>query len=85
MQALNKPEFANALPSLSLEDLISRLNDKGICKRGEFHISQVRTNAIDDPIVEFHNSYYTQSELLLYATVARLYRTSADRAQPSLP
>lgn len=72
IQALYKQEFTKAFPSLSLKDLIAMLSEKGIYKKGEFHTSQIRANAINDPMVEFNNFYYTQSELILYATVARL-------------
>ena len=67
------PEFISALPSLSLKELMSQLAEKGIYEHGVFRVSQVRANAPSDPMALFNNFYYTESELVLYATVARIH------------
>ena len=72
IKSLHYEYFARALPDLSLNDLLSELIRRDIYKNGIFDIHQIRLNAIDDPLVEFENFLYTESELLLYAMVARL-------------
>ena len=72
IKSLHYEYFARALPDLSLNDLLSELIRRDIYKNGIFDIHQIRLNAIDDPLVEFENFLYTESELLLYAIVARL-------------
>ena len=72
VKALYHHEFADALPALSLEDLIAELSRRGIYRLWAVHVKQVRANADSDPLVEFDNFLYTESELLLYAMVARL-------------
>lgn len=79
IKALYRQDFARALPALSLDDLLAELGDLGVYRRGGFHISHVRVNAADDPLIEFDGFLYTKSELLLYAAVARLHsRTEAE-------
>lgn len=73
IKALYHRDFARAFPALSLEDLVAELIRRGIYKRQSFHINQIRANAVSDPLVEFDNFLYTESELLLYAMVARLH------------
>jgi hypothetical protein len=73
IQALYSQEYMNALPDLSLEDLIVRLREKGIYRQGEFNISQIQSNSNKDSILKFNDFYYTQSELFLYSIVARLH------------
>ena len=73
VKALYQEDFARALPALSLEDLIAELSRRGIYKRWGFHVNQIRANAVSDSLVEFDNFLYTESELLLYAMVARLH------------
>ena len=75
IKALYHQDFARALPALSLEDLFAELTRRGIYVYGwrEFHVSQIRANAVSDSLVEFNNFLYTESELLLYAMVARLH------------
>ena len=72
IKALYHQDFAGAFPALSLEDLVAELSRRGIYGWREFHISQIRANAVSDSLVEFDNFLYTESELLLYAMVARL-------------
>jgi hypothetical protein len=87
IQTLYAQGFSKALPTLSLEDLVLKLREKGVYKQGEFNASQIQANASEDLILTFNNSYYTQSELLLYAVVARLYdnNKSLDIAQTNAP
>ena len=75
IKALYHQDFARALPTLSLEDLFTEVSRRDIYRwqELEFHISQIRANAVSDPLVEFDNFLYTESELLLYAMVARLH------------
>ena len=77
IQALYRPDFAKALPDLSLEDLIEELCARGVYAEGEFHVGRIRKNAAGDPLKAFGKFLYTESELLLYAMVARLH----DRGQ----
>ena len=72
IKSLHYEYFARALPDLSLNDLLSELIRRDIYKNGVFDIHQIRLNAKGDPLVEFENFLYTESELLLYAMVARL-------------
>ena len=72
IKSLYHQDFVGALPALSLEDLIAELSHRGIYRLWGVHVKQVRANAGSDPLVEFDNFLYTESELLLYAMVARL-------------
>ena len=73
LKALYHQEFFRAYPELTLEDLLAELGRRGVYKRRSFHVSQIRANAVNDSLVEFDNFLYTESELLLYAMVARLH------------
>ena len=73
IKALYHPDFARAFPGLTLEDLLAELGRRGVYGGREFHVGQIRTNAMSDSLVEFDNFLYTESELLLYAMVARLH------------
>ena len=77
VKSLYQEDFARALPDLSLEDLVAELSRRGIYKRWGFHVSQIRVNAASDSLVEFDDFLYTESELLLYAMVARLHRAGS--------
>ena len=72
IKSLYRQEFARAFPEWSLGGLLFELMRREIYSGGVFHVGQVRYNAIHDPLVEFENYLYTESELLLYATIARL-------------
>ena len=72
IKSLYDQDFVRAMPALSLEDLVAELSRRGVYKRWGFHVSQIRVNAASDSLVEFDNFLYTESELLLYAMVARL-------------
>ena len=72
VRSLDQEDFFRAFPDLSLEDLVAELSRRGIYSRWGFHVSQIRANAASDSLVEFDNFLYTESELLLYAMVARL-------------
>ena len=73
MQKLHSGHFLHAFPDLSLDDLLSDLRDRRVCTRAGFDIAQIRDNAVEDTLVKFENFYYTESELMLYALVARLH------------
>lgn len=72
IRSLYQQDFAAAFPEWSLRRLLSELIHREIYSGGVFHVEQVRHGAIHDPLVEFGNFLYTESELLLYATIARL-------------
>lgn len=72
MKALYQQDFSRAFPALTLEDLVAELGRRGVYRRWRFYVSQIRANAASDPLVKFDNFLYTESELLLYAMVARL-------------
>ena len=81
---LHDERFVAALPQTSLEDVAARLVARGVLvgATGEdrpsgrphwrFDVARVSANAADDALVEFDHSLYTETELLLYAFVARL-------------
>ena len=71
MQALHNPKFLQAFPSLSADQLLAELSERGVYRQRRFRVSQIRANAASDALVEFDNFLYTESELLLYATLAR--------------
>ena len=71
MQALYNPKFLQAFPSLSTDQLLAELSERGVYGQRRFRVSQIRANAASDALVEFDNFLYTESELLLYATLAR--------------
>ena len=72
IKSLYHQDFARAFPEWSLGGLLSELLRRGIYSGGVFHIGQIHYNATHEPLVEFENFLYTESELLLYAIVARL-------------
>lgn len=72
LQALYSPDFVRALPDLALDDLFEALRARRVCTRATFDIARVRDAAADDPLVEFDDFFWTESELMLYALVARL-------------
>ena len=72
IKLLRQLYFGAALPESSLSDILSELTRRGVYKNGVFDIHQIRLNAKDDALVEFDNFLYTESELLLYAMIARL-------------
>ena len=73
IQQLYSRDFIHAFPELTLDDLFARLRARRICTQGGFDIARIRDNADDDFLVQFRNFYYTQSELMLYALIARLH------------
>ena len=73
LQRLYFRDFVHAFPDLTLDDLFMGLRARRICTQAGFDIAQVRDNAIDDSLVEFGNFFWTETELMLYALVARLH------------
>ena len=73
IQKLHSGDFLDAFPDLTLDDLLSGLQARRVCTRAGFDIAQIRDNAVEDTLVKFENFYYTESELMLYALVARLH------------
>ena len=71
MKALHDASFADAYPSTSLEDLLDKLEQRNVYGQRKFHVSQIRSNATSDSLIEFDGFLYTESELLLYAIIAR--------------
>ena len=72
LQALYSPDFVRAFPGLTLDGLIEALRARRVCTQGKIDAARVRDNAAADPLVEFDGFLWTESELLLYALVARL-------------
>ena len=76
--------FVRALPQISLEDVAARLVARGVLvgatsegwlserPQWRLDVARVGANAADDVLIEFHHSFYTETELLLYAFAARL-------------
>ena len=73
VQKLHSRDFVHALPDLTLDDLLAGLRARGVCTWAGFEIARIRDNAVDDSLVKFANYYWTESELMLYALVARLH------------
>ncbi len=74
--ALYHEDFVGAFPDTTLEEMVTELDDLGVCTRSGFSIERVRSNAADDPLMEFDGMFWTKSELLMYAAVARIHRMS---------
>ena len=79
VRALYHEHFVGAFPDATLEEVVMELRDLGVCTRSGFSIERVSHNAVDDPLVEFNGLFWTRSELLLYAAVARLHLVSHPR------
>ena len=73
LQKLYSRDFVHAFPDSTLDDLFAGLRARRVCTQAGFDIARIRDNAVEDSLVEFGNFYYTESELMLYALVARLY------------
>lgn len=84
LAALYDERFVGALPQTSLEAIAARLVARGVLAgatdngnagtrqhRWRFDAARVRARAADDDLIEFDRSLYTETELLLYAYVAR--------------
>ena len=66
--------FLDALPDVSLDAITERLASRKILvgeARDMLDVDRVRVNGTSDALVEFDGSLYTETELLLYAYVAR--------------
>lgn len=72
LQALYSPDFVRAFPDSTLDDLFEALRVRRVYTREKFDIARIRDNAANDPLVEFNDFFWTESELMLYALVARL-------------
>ena len=81
---LHDERFVDALPQISLDAIVARLAARGVLvgatdrgsggtepHRWRFDIDRVRARAAHDDLIEFDRSLYTETELLLYAYVAR--------------
>lgn len=77
--------FLGALPQTSSAAIAARLVARSVLARGagngnartrqhrwRFDAARVRARAADDDLIEFDRSLYTETELLLYAYVARV-------------
>ena len=73
IQALYHRDFIKAFPDLTLEELIEELQDREISPWRGFRIDQIRENAVSDQLTGFNDFFWTESELLLYAVIARLH------------
>ena len=87
---LHDERFVGALPQTSLEDVAARLVARGVLvgvtgedwpserPQWRLDVARVGANAADDALIEFARSLYTETELLLYAFVARLHSKAAS-------
>ena len=73
LQKLYFRDFVHAFPELTLDDLFANLRARRVYTQAGFNISQIRDNAVNDSLVQFGDLFYTESELMLYALVARLH------------
>ena len=82
--------FVGALPQTSSAAIVARLVARGVLAtdngnagthqhRWRIDAAPVRARAADDDLIEFDRSLYTETELLLYAYVAR---TASGRHPP---
>ena len=76
LQKLYFPDFVHAFPDLTLDDLFTGLRARRVCTQAGFDIAQVRDNAAADSLVQFGNFFWTESELMLYALIARLHENA---------
>lgn len=79
LQALYSPRFVRAFPDSTLDGLLEALRARRVCTWGKIDVARVRENAADDPLVEFDDFFWTESELMLYALVARLREKEEGR------
>ena len=79
LQALHSPRFVRAFPDSTLDGLLEALRARRICTQGKLDAARVRENAVDDPLMEFDDFFWTESELMLYALVARLREKEEGR------
>ncbi len=73
IQALYHRNFIKAFPDSTLEELIVELQDRGLCLWRISSIAQVSRNTVSDQLIEFNDFFWTETELLLYAVIARLH------------
>ena len=73
IRKLHSRDFVHAFPDSTLDDLFAGLRARRICTRAGFDIARIRDNAAEDSLVKFGNFWWTESELMLYALVARLH------------
>lgn len=81
VRALYHEDFGAAFPDATLEEIVSELRDLGVRTRRGFDVDRIRGNAAEDPLVEFDDMFWTKSELLLYAAVARLRHAGRPRRE----
>lgn len=79
LRALYAPCFHGAFLDLTLDELLAALDVRGVHRQGQIDVARVRRNAADDPLVEFDGFLWTESELMLYAMIARLREAEAPR------
>ena len=85
LAGLYDERFTAALPRTSSATIAARLVARGVLAgatdngnaetrqhRWRFDAARVRARAADDDLIEFDRSLYTETELLLYAYVARV-------------
>ena len=64
-------KFVGALPSWSLQEVADALRTRGVLVGSALAVDEVAGRAASDPLIEYDCSLYTETELLLYALVAR--------------
>ena len=70
-------KFIGALPSWSLREIAHALTARGVLVGAALEVDKVRRRAATDPLIAYDCSLYTETELLLYALVAR-HRAAGD-------
>ena len=66
--------FLRAMPDISIDTLLVRLEEAGVFSQGHFNIDRVARDSEFHQLVEFDGFYYTEPELALYTLIARLQR-----------
>ena len=79
--SLYDARFITALPDASREDIAERLASRGVlvgAARDMVDVDRVRARGASDALVEFERALYTETELLLYAFVARSHSSRRE-------
>ena len=66
--------FLRAMPDVSIDTLLARLEEAEIYSQGYFSVDRIATDSESHQLVEFDGFYYTEPELALYTLIARLQR-----------
>ena len=72
LNSLRDERFLRALPEISIDQLLVRLEEAGVYSQGCFNVAALSEHVETHKVLAFDGFYYTEPELALYALVARL-------------